>query len=81
MEENVDESFFRITFKAKGWDKNMKSIQHIFPDSPDKVLVGRVSGACPFYGIACVCLLVSAVTIFNEHSKLPHRFVKFTFIT
>nr|XP_014098935.1 saccharopine dehydrogenase-like oxidoreductase isoform X1 [Bactrocera oleae] len=73
MEENVDESFFRITFKAKGWDKNMKSIQHIFPDSPDKVLVGRVSGACPFYGIACVCLLVSAVTIFNEHSKLPHR--------
>ncbi|XP_011188066.1 saccharopine dehydrogenase-like oxidoreductase isoform X2 [Zeugodacus cucurbitae] len=73
MEDNVDETFFRITFKAKGWDKSMKSIQHIFPENPDKVVVGRASGACPFYGIACVCLLVSAVTIYNEHSKFPHR--------
>uniref|UniRef100_W8BMR7 Saccharopine dehydrogenase-like oxidoreductase n=1 Tax=Ceratitis capitata TaxID=7213 RepID=W8BMR7_CERCA len=72
-EENVDDTFFQMTFKAEGWDKSVKSTQHIFPHPPNKVVIGRVSGACPFYGVACVCLLVAAVTICNERSKLPHR--------
>ncbi|XP_054745967.1 saccharopine dehydrogenase-like oxidoreductase [Anastrepha obliqua] len=72
-EDNADEIFFQITFKAEGWDQSTKLIRNTFADSPNKVVVGSVSGTCPFYGVASVCLLVGAITILNEHSKLPHR--------
>ncbi|XP_053964251.1 saccharopine dehydrogenase-like oxidoreductase isoform X3 [Anastrepha ludens] len=72
-EDNADEIFFQITFKAEGWDQSTKLIRNTFADSPNKVVVGSVSGTCPFYGVASVCLLVGAITILNERSKLPHR--------
>ncbi|XP_067643151.1 saccharopine dehydrogenase-like oxidoreductase isoform X2 [Eurosta solidaginis] len=71
--ENVDDTFFSITFKAEGWSKSSKRVRRIFSDPPNKVAVGKVSGTCPFYGVACVCLLVSATTVLNEQSRLPHR--------
>lgn len=75
-EAKMENTFFSLTIKAMGWPYTDRSSQintskQIFPDSPSKSLMVRISGQNPGYGATCVALLCSALMILREKDKMP----------
>lgn len=64
--EQMHKFKFSFTMVGNGWAKGETSA-----DIPNKKLVVKVEGVNPVYGATCTALLQSALTVMEEHDKMP----------
>ncbi|KAK5650872.1 hypothetical protein RI129_001901 [Pyrocoelia pectoralis] len=69
-EELTESSELDMYFYGKGWS-NMKDNQVNTP--PNKSILGRLHVVNPGYGFTCLAVVLSAITILTEPSKLPKK--------
>lgn len=72
-EELNENLFFEMTFCGQGWKEKQQDPNSQFDMPATKRMVTRVMGSNPGYGLTCVCLLVSALTILKESAKMPSQ--------
>lgn len=69
-EEVIENSAIRMYFYGKGWS-DKKDIQYNQP--PDKSILGKIDMINPGYGFTCLAVVLSAIIILTEPSKLPKK--------
>jgi len=62
---------FTMHLFGKGWTDKIAEATDNPSSKPDKDIYVRVSGSNPGYGFTCVALLLSAVMLLKDPSKLP----------
>ncbi|XP_013098028.2 saccharopine dehydrogenase-like oxidoreductase isoform X1 [Stomoxys calcitrans] len=67
-ETNRKAAEFSYVVNAKGWSEGTPQT-----DAPNKVVMVRVSGKDPCYGVTSSCLLTSAKVILQEHQIMPGK--------
>nr|XP_013098034.1 unnamed protein product [Stomoxys calcitrans] len=67
-ETNRKAAEFSYVVNAKGWPEGTPQT-----DAPNKVVMVRVSGKDPCYGVTSSCLLTSAKVILQEHQIMPGK--------
>ncbi|KAL5291447.1 SCCPDH family protein [Megaselia abdita] len=70
-EEKMNDSKFKITFYAKGWDEKLAEPTDKYSTAPTKTLKATVTGTNPGYGTTCAGVLLCATTILKESDKMP----------
>lgn len=69
----MENTYFSITFVAKGWSEKMAEVTDQHTEPPYKEVITRVTGRNPGYGATCTALLMSAITILNESDQMPDK--------
>ncbi|KAL5291450.1 SCCPDH.2 family protein [Megaselia abdita] len=70
-EEQMNNSKFKLTLHAKGWEEKLPNPNDKYSTPPSKTLKATVTGTNPVYGTTCAGLLLCAATILKETDKMP----------
>ncbi|KAJ8976727.1 hypothetical protein NQ317_004278 [Molorchus minor] len=71
-EEKIANTSFQVTFHGKGWKANLPNKDDQYTIPCDSAIVGRVKGNSG-YGVTCLALVMSAITVITEGDKIPGR--------
>ncbi|KAB0795965.1 hypothetical protein PPYR_10026 [Photinus pyralis] len=69
-EEMIENSTIDMYFYGKGWS-DKKDIE--FNQRPNKSILGKIDIVNPGYGFTCLAVVLSAIIILTEPSKLPKK--------
>lgn len=72
-EEQAENTYFSFTFFGEGWEEKLSEPTDSHIEAPNKKLIAKVSGKNPGYGATCILLIVSGLTILEEHDKMPNK--------
>ncbi|XP_067007405.2 saccharopine dehydrogenase-like oxidoreductase [Anabrus simplex] len=72
-EETMKKTRFNLTIVGEGWKEKQAEPTDNHADPPNKMMIVRVSGSDPGYGLTTRALLLSAITILKEANKMPGR--------
>ncbi|KAL3286801.1 hypothetical protein HHI36_001294 [Cryptolaemus montrouzieri] len=72
-EENIQNTRFCLTLFGKGWRENLVDSEHEYQTPPNKGALVQVEGRNPVYGVTCKSVVLAAIVILTETSKMPNR--------
>lgn len=72
-EDERAEVEFSMTFLGEGWSEVNSVPEEEHTQPPAKKMITKVSGMDPGYGFTCTALILSAVTVLKDASKMPGK--------
>jgi len=62
---------FSVTLVGEGWKEKLAEPTDQHSEPPNKKIIVKVSGRNPGYGVTCIALIQSGLTILKESDKMP----------
>lgn len=70
-ESKINNTWSSVTIRGKGWKSEGPDAQ--YTTAPNRTVIAQVKGRNPGYGFTNYCLVLCAIKILTEPSKLPKK--------